>query len=80
MHDRVIQLRMGLPECFPSVTACALLDYGPGVRRRHHVGRWSDDDRKPHVQQRSPGVIFHLGVLELSAGPCNAFANCGKVF
>jgi len=28
-----------------------------------------DDDLEPHVQQRSPGVIFRLEVLGLSTGP-----------
>jgi hypothetical protein len=28
-----------------------------------------DNDHKPHVQQRSPGVIFRLDVLALSTGP-----------
>jgi hypothetical protein len=38
-----------------------------------------DDDLKPHIQQRSPGVIFRFEVRGWSAGLLQSFANCGKV-
>jgi hypothetical protein len=37
-----------------------------------------DDDPKPHVQQRSPGVIFRFEALGWSTGPLQAFANWGN--
>ncbi|MFZ0723894.1 MAG: hypothetical protein WCA26_04220 [Xanthobacteraceae bacterium] len=38
-----------------------------------------DDDPKPHVQQRSPGVIFRFEALGWSTGPLQSFANWGNV-
>jgi hypothetical protein len=38
----------------------------------------TDDDLKPHVQQRGTGAIFRIEVLGLSIGPGNASANCGN--
>jgi hypothetical protein len=34
---------------------------------------------KPHVQQRSPGVIFRIGVAEIVYRPLDALSNCGAV-
>jgi hypothetical protein len=50
------------------------------VRRRlMPISDIRTSNRYPHVQQRSPGVIFRLEVVGLSTGPCNAFANCDDV-
>jgi hypothetical protein len=38
-----------------------------------------DDDPKPHVQQRSPGVIFRFEALGWFTGLLRALANWGNV-